>query len=238
MKYFQKTKSLSEGQNELIAKKIADIYGLICPECHIEVFNPHVEDSECIIYSRDVNETGRFSHLSYYRNLETLYQIWDGLEFKGYDPKMLMPDIIKMYIFDLVLGNYDRSPSNWGFVEINKEMHVVIFDNEYILRDDWTPHISCDLDETRFTAGYDFQATFRARKGELQCFLEASDDTFTAFVGDFLKKITPEVFEGILEEVAKETKSYIRDKDEKIQIYQRNYEAFNKIYLDYKAKRR
>lgn len=102
-----------EGFKELLGYELAKLFNLFCPKYElIKLENNYYSLSE------DINKYGKFvtanSIVTYEDVTTSLYEIWNSLESKYSNTPELMGDLIKIYIFDMLFLNYDRSVDNWG----------------------------------------------------------------------------------------------------------------------------
>lgn len=236
MYYYHKLLPLENAQNELIGKKLADIYGLICPRYFIAPCNSNAK--EVTIYSEDLASFGKFTLPVFPSDLTTLYDIWDNLDFKKYDTLKLMIEIIKMYLFDLVLGNFDRCPCNWGLLENNGDVRLTIFDNEHLFSDEWSAYITSDFDDVKYAAGYSEKMVWEMRYSDLENFLLESDSRFYVLLEELLNLFTPEAFIKILDEVEEECGLPIVNKKMKIAFFNTNLNKTKELYSKYKVERK
>ena len=132
--------------NELINAQILKKIGLISPDIYIVMPNL-TDESEVYIVSEDIASLGHFytaGDLGLLRNdSSSLYGIWQFWQTKFQDkPELvkqfsqLYPEILKMYLYDILMENWDRLPGNWGIIFNEAETEVLalaVLDNEYHL---------------------------------------------------------------------------------------------------------
>ncbi len=124
-------KKVNEKQivRELIGSKLAPLFNLICPEFQVvEALGSYY------LLSKDLNEIGKFTTA---RNIGitdfingSLYQIILYLNLNNMYNISLEQDLISLFLFDLLLANFDRHNCNWGIIN---NTNIAILDNESIL---------------------------------------------------------------------------------------------------------
>ncbi|MCI5967653.1 MAG: HipA domain-containing protein [Tenericutes bacterium] len=149
--YFYKYNETAALYSELVAEELAQDFGIDHVNYYLALFDNH---RGCISESykkANVDYTLGSELLSecyYYmtenRNIEefnNLEAIWDALEYRyANNPNKdqiisdLMNQIVNMFIFDIIICNYDRHSDNWEIMESSDEIKLSpIYDNEGIL---------------------------------------------------------------------------------------------------------
>ncbi len=242
---------------ELITYYMARKISLISPS--INIILPNESDyEEAYIVSEDLNNYGKFQTMEQLglarEESSSLYEIWFFLEKKFASIKNkeeileLFRDIIKMYLLDIFLGNWDRLHRNWGIIFTPEKMFVAIIDNENILTD-FVPNISIEFAGTKY---FDTRKKLAARennlnyynlrrdiiKDNLKTFLKTSSYEAYQIFKEMYDVLTPEYFINLLDYIEKEEKLYtlngikdvkIIDKDELINCYRQNYALITDI---------
>ena len=160
-KYFFKKWSLLHGcYNELVAEKIARRLGIPC--CHyiftdddgfLGVSSEMIDDENFITMKEFLKSVygqvfyrefkGRKIEDEEYRTKNTLESIWFALEQKYGDKengqeiiRNVMDGIVKVFMFDILIGNSDRHTDNLGLIITEDNAEVAkIFDNEELFSD-------------------------------------------------------------------------------------------------------
>lgn len=127
--YYIKKVNEKELARELIGFKLASLFNLICPSFYIaEVENAYY------LLSKDLNEIGEFKTAKSIGIRDfingSLYQIILYLNLNNKYSLSLEQDLISIFLFDMLLANFDRHNCNWGIINDN---HLAILDNESIL---------------------------------------------------------------------------------------------------------
>lgn len=235
--YFTKCHFVGVIYSEVIAEKLARELGLRCAPVEAVKIN-----GEIYFLSQDLNSFGKFvvaenlkdeyikrkkDTLDYENEpmKNSLYSWWHVFaEIYPNDVKALMDELIKIYLFDNIIMNYDRTEGNWGVIEEGGIPHIYIFDNECLL----------NKYGIALSSSYDvLEAIFTAKKDEIDeqllnlfHFLEASDLEYLNLLEEMLRKITPEKFLEILNAIEEEYQDKFYTKDNLVAIYTDNY---NKI---------
>lgn len=143
MYYYKKAKNLEKIYNEIIAEKLAKKLNIPC--CHYIMsfhnndvgISSEMFDKENYVSMEDFLESvyGK-RKIDSSNNLEA---IWFALEsrFDEETVKRVMDDIVKMFMFDILIGNIDRHTKNYGLIIKDGRVELSkIFDNEEMLSDD------------------------------------------------------------------------------------------------------
>lgn len=213
---YSKVTTLEYAQNELIGKKIADIYEILCPKYFIRV----IDGSDAEAFSYDLNELGCFTDSVIFDIDGTnLYDIYNRLDIRNFDTERIMPDVFKMYIMDMLFSNSDRSPSNWGILKSGENQRLAIFDNELLFSNNFAPFIFADTEDLRGYAKEDGDDIFEARLKDLRMFLFTYDNKYIQLFKDLLYRIPPEKLESIFDEVEIESGTKIVSRETKLKQY-------------------
>ena len=223
--------------NEVISYKLAKEIGLLCPFYKIAVI-----DQRVYVISEDLNNYGffqTFADLEMPVNIGmSLYEIWDYLEnyFKNSslikDLPAILEDAIKVYIFDIILGNWDRFNYNWGLVFKKNKVRLAIFDNELIMSYS-LPAVSSSFSGTIWEKDKKMTRNKKQTlKEEIKQFLNESSSEFVKMFNEILERFSPEHFKTVLNKIENEetVTTYSGDihfkilkKNEYIEKYQNNY---------------
>jgi len=202
---------------ELVVEKIAKRLG-ICSAHYMVV----KYDGKEFYLSESLNNDGVFlSADSLGIDGSNLYNIWFGIEkyYPGYVFE-LMQDIIKIYIMDILLMNYDRTDLNWGFYYKDGTIKIAIIDSEMAFTVGNT-YISCvnEIGSRDFVSINDDQ-------DEIINFLNISSQEYIDLFKEMFSFLTPQYVQSVFEEVEQEIGRDIRDKELYTRIYNNHY---NKI---------
>lgn len=174
----------------------------------------------------------------------SLYDIWSYFE-KNYPSdisKSLMDEILKIYIFDILFLNYDRDSRNWGILTQKDQANVVILDNELIFtkkseedKDDDKQNESSCYAET-VSLNVNFKEEHAPIYEDFRRFLKESSAEYIVTFKYYFDLITPEFLRKIIEQTENSNNLVIADKEEKINVYQKHYNALLAIYNEEMAK--
>lgn len=178
---------------ELLGEKIGKIMELKVPHNEYQVLN-----SEYYILSADLNKEGEFitATQKFNENERTdysLYEVWLSLENEPNYNIHNVVDIIKIYIYDILFHNSDRTLDNWGFLKHQDGTEeVVMFDHEFILNDGDTAILHAN-DITKIPL----------LKVDFKKFLELSSKEFSDLFKYYYDLFTPAYFNELLDTEAK-----------------------------------
>lgn len=121
--------------NELIAEEIAHDFNIKCAQSDLGIYNGNYYCLSKQIYNSNDKYIPMQKLMDEYDN--NLNYIWNLLEDKYRDRKLiakLMNDIVNIFLFDVLIANYDRHVGNYGLIISNNNVSVApIFDNENML---------------------------------------------------------------------------------------------------------
>lgn len=149
--YFYKYNENTALYNELVAEELAQDFGIDHVNYYLALFDNHQgyisesykKDNVDYIFGSDLLYEC-YGYMTENRNIEefnNLESIWDALEYRyANNPNKnqiisdLMNQIVNMFIFDIIICNYDRHSNNWEIIESDNEIKLApIYDNEGIL---------------------------------------------------------------------------------------------------------
>lgn len=149
--YFYKYNENTALYNELVAEELAQDFGIDHVNYDLALFDNHQgyisesykKDNVDYIFGSDLLYEC-YGYMTENRNIEefnNLKSIWDALEYRyANNPNKnqiisdLMNQIVNMFIFDIIICNYDRHSDNWEIIESDNEIKLApIYDNEGIL---------------------------------------------------------------------------------------------------------
>ncbi len=137
--YYLKKCEIDEIYKEIIVSNLASLINLNCAK--YELF---VKDNILYSKSEDLNYQGSFILASKWSNLykKKYIPLNDILKLAYiYFDNKVIEDIIKMYIFDIIIQNYDRHDDNFGFIKNGKCYSLVILDNAFSFDSAFFPYI-------------------------------------------------------------------------------------------------
>ena len=196
---------------ELIVKRIADDVGINCASYTLV---KHHGIEYCV--SPDIGESfktaeelGIVGH--------KLCEIKRGLENRyPNDVDRLYYEIVKLYIFDILLLNFDRTELNWGILDKNGRPELYIFDNECAFTIG-SCYISC-----RESKPYE-QIKINNDLVEIPAFLEMATPEEIELLRSMYDRFTPQYISVAIDEVEKKIGREVTRKDTLLQVYKRHY---------------
>ena len=179
-----------------------------------------------------INIDGRYYYLSEeLKNFRTsnvlkisdinLYEIWSCLENKyGEYTENIMYEIVKMYIFDLLLLAPDRHSCNWGIIDNN----LYIIDNENSFCTTSCSSISSkhsifDKLNNHFNPSFYINTIIENNLEELEYFLATSSQEFIELFYEIYDKLNPFVIKSVFNNIELEYNIDIPFKDSNLNLY-------------------
>ena len=220
-RYFYKKSKKGDFLNEIIAEKIANKLGIPC--CHYiitysdgianvssEMFDTknYISLSEILesVYKKNDSDV----NLSLRNNLE---DIWFALDVKYGSRKngqeivsKLMSQIVRVFLFDVIIANSDRNPANLGFIDDGENVELApLFDNDFMLSE----YALYDNDYSIFVdqKGYEEREYYVNSDTEceprntLEYFFSISASEYQKEISEMLKVISRESLEEIFDEI-------------------------------------
>lgn len=244
---------------EVLGYYIAKDIGLMCPKYKIVM--PDNKDEEVFVISEDLNNYGKFISafdLGLLReqnaSLSSIEKFLEKnfLNNPVYGSKIpeVFNNIIKMYIFDILLCNWDRRSNNWGLIFTKDNMQLAIFDNENLLDRDFNHTISSQDNGVEWLKNIKRAMTDDERKerliSDLTNFFESFNNEYILLFENIFNLITPEYFKKLLDQIEREeviiTKNgkvplEIFDKEDYVKIYSDRYYLVKDIYHKHRRSR-
>ena len=222
--YFKLIPSMSYGL-EIVAEHLANLAGIKC--AHYEVVT--INDLNYYL-SLDLGQDKNYAsayELGFFDN--SLYNIWNELELRYPDNKeYIMQEIVKIFMFDILLLNDDRNYGNYGFIiDGNKLKDVYILDNESILQSGEVV-LSSKLeygDKLNSETNVKIPERLEESINELDYFLQTSSSEYYDIFKGMYDKLTPDVVKNELDNVGINYQSKI----DLINIYKENYALIGEL---------
>ena len=167
-----------------------------------------------------------------YNECNNLESIWNALDmyyyndFRSKDIKKIMEDLVKLYIFDMFIGNEDRHNDNFGIAESANEIKLQpIYDNSRMLM------YSPEFINVTFTVD---NSTVSLMRENMKKFLDISSAEFRLILPEFLWVISEENILKIIGIIEKYTKqSMPKDiKEDYLEFFSCYYDFFQEIIED------
>lgn len=215
--FFKKCKSIEEEYNELIAEEIALQLGIPCAHYDLASYNDFIGTiSENFIESEDkyttmeqiLKQAFGEKGIEKYNNLEDIWIALSHIYKNSETVRVLMSELINIFIFDILIGNIDRHIENTGIVENEYGIHFAkVFDNEKMLSDgsinSGIYSIGIDRSDYHPTIdGYNYNL--------LGKFLDYSSNVYKEYIDKKLEIISEDNIEEILNRVEERTNAKIQ----------------------------
>lgn len=228
--YFKLMNDSSSYGLEMVAEELAKLVGIKCAhyECvEINGFNYYL--------SEDIGKADKFL-CAYGIGIkgDSLYDIWNVLEKKC--PKKveyLMRQIVKIYIFDILILNDDRNFGNYGFKVVNGDLEDV-----YILDND----LSFGYGNVMLSSKFEYSDRIKEPISiedvpdymlpysidDLNYFLKTSSEEFNILFKSMFDILNPDTVSKVLEKLSLKN---IKAKNKKalVDAYRENYELIGKF---------
>ena len=131
----------------------------------------------------------------------------------------LKAQLLRVYLFDLLILNIDRHIGNWGIVASEEGLNIYIFDNSLSFISGCPPKLVFN-DESRHSKSSDLKGYhhYYPTLNELKYFIENAPLEYIDILKELYEELTPEIVEKVF---ALYTTGY----EQSLQIYMENYEA-------------
>ncbi len=197
--YMKKCPNIKGLYNELIALELANDYGIKCTYNDIVFYN-----DDYYIISLDVRIDGSM-YIPTEEILPTdrendLEDIWFHLEQKYENPQLvarLMDEIVDVFLFDILIGNFDRHIENYGILIHHDDISLApLFDNGEMLS-------SFAVYDGEFAMGIDIHdySDFHEEESLLHKFLRVSDRAYAERLSNKLSIISNDNMEDVIRRV-------------------------------------
>lgn len=208
-KYYYKYVGYLKKYNELIAEELAHDFGIKCAKYDVALIN----GKEIVISEDILKEKDAFTRLSdivkdrSHNSLEDIWSAFIRMEMDYDTIAILMDEIVDMFLFDALISNKDRHPSNYGIVENKEGIHLApLYDNYAIL--DITDCI--EKQAYALNVSHEEVGLFTPLRGNtLNQFLEESDKRYTERLRSKLWIISEENIENVIARVERKIHSTI-----------------------------
>ncbi len=246
-------RSIDLAVNEVIGYYVSKDMGITSPYYKIVIPNIKCADRVFVIsdslnnygvfktfYDLEIPEykCGSIFEIKYFLENELNYR----LNINKYLPNILA-DIIKVYIFDILMGNWDRYCQNWGLLFKKDSVNVAIFDNEFIM-DYRLPALSSSINtDTWASIKKNTNDKRKTLKEEIKQFLSNASEEYQELFITIFHKFNPQYFENLLVRLEKE-ETIITDNglipleidnlDDYVYLYQNNYNLIDEVVEEFK----
>lgn len=200
--YMKKIDNSEKLYNELIAEEVAHDFNIKCAHIDLGIYNGNYYCLSEQIYNNNDKFIPMQKMMDEHDN--NLTYIWNLLEDEYSDRKLiakLMDDIVNIFLFDVLIANYDRHVGNYGLIISNNNVSVApIFDNENML----SIYSIVDGDFCIGMEDRDYYESDLFTK-----FLRLSDDMYLEKIESKLWIIEPNNIENIIKRVESKLESKI-----------------------------
>ena len=222
--YYIKMRGFNDAINELIMAKLAPFCNLLCP--NIKIIKLSDDDGYYRVLSSNLALLGEFTlaknilkddeennnkkEEAKRNGYISLYDIWNTLEKDYPNADRLMMDVVRMYLFDFFMANYDRHSGNWGILKNGPFINVAILDNEDSFDATAYSRITANLDANAYYKELYKKGElsfFKKNQKEIKRFLQDSSYEFILLFKELLDTLTPALFTSVLDDI--ETNEYI-----------------------------
>ena len=134
-----------------------------------------------------------------------------------FDDETLIRDLYKVYFFDILMMNSDRSNGNYGIKTNGRKNNLYILDNEF-----------------SFSLLNEVLLNYKIRdnaKEDLKIFLENNPNYKDIFF-EMYKKLSPTFLKRVFESVESEYNHRLSKKNILIKKYEQNYEKIGNLFLE------
>jgi hypothetical protein len=205
---------------ELVVEKIAKKLGI----CSAHYMLTKYDGKEFYLSDSLDNEGIFMSAESLGIDGSNLYNIWYGIEklYPGFVYE-LMQEIIRIYIMDILLMNYDRTDLNWGLYYKNGTLRIAIIDSEMAFSIA-SSYMSC----VNEVGPFDY-VRINDDESEIVNFLNVSSQEYVDMFKEIFSLLTPEYVQKVFEEVEQEIGRNIRGKELYTRIYNDHYQNIKNL---------
>ena len=243
--FYVSQSNLAKAMNEVIVSTIGKDLGLIIPKYYVACI-----DKKYYKISEDLNNLGEFTPMTYFeypRKIETsLIELWDYIENDREISNRfeLMVDLVKTYIFDHFLINWDRNLGNYGVLTAEDNIRLALIDHEFAFSFEFMETLSSYIVDERGELDDNFA---KVKEEDLTYFLEHYNPLLTQILVDYYNFLTPTYFMSVLERVEKDNKMLGNSKNDQIiipgkakliKLYEQNYDIIKKTMEDYYGTRK
>lgn len=220
-KYYVKKWRTRLGYSEVIADKIASMYGIR----HASYTAVKV-DNKLYFLSEDLEYLGNnliTSDVFKVKNA-SLYEYWHYFHrfFPRYEEK-LINELVRVYLMDIIISNPDRNQGNWGILEEQGIPSIVIFDNELIMRGEETKISSYYMEKDNRNYMKKPNYSTHPPLEDLDNFLKESSEEYIIMFRKMLDKLTPDIFKSLLLSIESEYNDVVENMAWAIEEYQKHY---------------
>ncbi len=210
---------------EIIGEEAAKTIELECAH-----YEPLFINGYAYVASEDLSERGEFHLYEEYAGYESqynLYSIWHILETNFSNCEEIMFDVLKMYLYDLLLINNDRDFENFGILIRDGKAKLVIFDNSNIFDNDFPPEISSVYDSDDQIDPYEDFENF---------ITETSSEQIEKLI-TLMNRLNTDKIAEIIETIEKKYKGHYKNLPKILTMYEENYQRLQEIINKYRGEK-
>lgn len=216
--------------SELLGKRLADIFNIKNPYIKIQLIN-----KDYYILSESLKNLGFKSafHLglgSNNRKFNACSLVDIGCFIDTFPNSLeLMFNIIKVYIYDILFSNDDRSLENWGFCISRNKIEITIMDNENILN----PYYNIVFGNLHASLKYKELTIYE----DFELFLQEFGSIYLNLVAYYFEFITPSYFNQLVDSIDEENIFNREIKERYKSAYFEHYQSLKSIYDKFLGRR-
>ena len=220
--YVKEINEYNEGV-ELVVEQLAKLVGINC--AHYGIIEKHGKN-----YYLSEEIDGFINSEMFTEYSKNIKSILDYISSNYPEQAAIIIDqIIKLFLFDILILNGDRNSHNWGFTSENGKIKVWILDNEYAFYGHEKVKLSFDEDRYNLNVGIDNKVISQNIK-ELLYLLDTSDEIYTDMFLEMLDILNPNSIISIFKEVEDNYNIKIHKKDKLISNYILNYNIISNLF--------
>ena len=219
--YTKKVNKYNEGV-ELVVEKLANLVGINC--AHYGIIE---KDGEKYYLSEEIKGFVNSEIFSAYKH--SIEDILDYINKTYPDQAVKITDeIIRIFLFDILLLNGDRNSHNWGFANVDGNIEVWILDNELAFYGYEKAKLTFSENGYIIMLGIN-NKVISQNITELLYLIDTSSEIYTDMLINMLDILTPSAVSDIFKEV--ETSYYINisNKEKLLNNYITNYNIINDL---------
>lgn len=208
---------------ELVVERLANLVGINCAHYDRVINNGHR-----YYLTEEIKNYMSAETFTMYK--ENLNDILDYIN-SNYPNKsaVIIDQIIKIFLFDIIILNGDRNSHNWGFSTRDDDVDVYILDNSCAFYGE--EKVKLGLKEASYEIKIGLNDPVISQNvEELIYLLDTSSELYSDMFIDMLGVLTPENLKSTFDEVEEKYQLKIVHKDKLIEKYTNNYEIICNLF--------
>ena len=217
---------------ELVVERLAKIVNL--HSAHYEIVEIN---GELFYFSKDLSMIDEYkSAYDLFGEVDTIPDIRRLIE---RDEPVLLDylsfEVVKMYLFDLIVMNYDRNSSNWGIRFARQGIDLCIIDNDLSFTLPMCTISARNKVPYMMRKYVEDDSLINDSYREIQFFLENYYDLYIELFYLMFNRLTPSVVAQVMKEVEEETTRKIEEKDKMLKDFENHYGSLSYFIDKYKG---